>query len=147
MSDEKPLLICTVGLPRSGKSTWARQTGLPIVSPDAIRLAIHGQKFLKSAEPAVWATAQFMVRALFLAGAQAVVLDATNMTKKRRAMWFEDGWRTAFKMFYRPVEDCVAQAVRESDWTLSAVIRDMWEKCEPLDPTCELLHEVPSHLR
>ena len=29
-------LLATVGLPRSGKSTWAKEQGFPIVSPDAI---------------------------------------------------------------------------------------------------------------
>jgi len=38
------ILILTVGLPRSGKSTWAAKKGFPIVSPDAIRLAMHGMR-------------------------------------------------------------------------------------------------------
>ena len=35
-------LIVMVGLPRSGKTTWARKQGYPIVNPDSIRLAFHG---------------------------------------------------------------------------------------------------------
>src|SRR5690554_6874569 len=34
----KHILICTVGLPRSGKTTWARKQSYPIVNPDSIRL-------------------------------------------------------------------------------------------------------------
>ncbi len=30
-------LILTVGLPRSGKTTWALEQGWPIVNPDSIR--------------------------------------------------------------------------------------------------------------
>ena len=80
-------LIAMVGLPRSGKSTWAKKAGHPIVSPDAIRLALHGQRFISEAEPFVWAIAKAMVRALFLAGHSAVILDATNNTRKRRDEW------------------------------------------------------------
>jgi predicted kinase len=71
-------LIMTVGLPRSGKSTWAIAQGHPVVCPDAIRLALHGQPFIATAEPVVWATAKLMVASLFEAGHGVVILDATN---------------------------------------------------------------------
>lgn len=67
-------LLVTVGLPRSGKSTWAKQQGAPVVNPDAIRLALHGQAFLQEAEPLVWVMAKYMVEALFLAGHSTVIL-------------------------------------------------------------------------
>ena len=38
-------IIVTVGLPRSGKTTWAREQGYPIVNPDSIRLSLHGKRF------------------------------------------------------------------------------------------------------
>lgn len=94
----------TVGLPRSGKTTWAREQGLPIVNPDSIRLAIHGQPFIAQAEPFVWATAKAMVRALFLAGHDAVILDATNTTAKRRDDWISRSWRREFVIFGQPEE-------------------------------------------
>lgn len=81
-------LTMMVGLPRCGKSTFAIQRskalGAPIVNPDSIRLAIHGQVYLKSAEPFVWATAGTMVRSLFLTGHEEVILDATNLTEATR---------------------------------------------------------------
>ena len=40
-------LILTVGLPRSGKTTWALAQGYPIVAPDAIRLAVTGQRYVE----------------------------------------------------------------------------------------------------
>jgi predicted kinase len=61
-------LILTMGLPRSGKSTWAKQQSVPIVSPDAIRLAMTGQRWVGELEDMVWVVAKYMVRSLFLAG-------------------------------------------------------------------------------
>ncbi|GAF94425.1 unnamed protein product, partial [marine sediment metagenome] len=61
-------LILTVGLPRSGKTTWARKQGIPMVNPDSIRLALHGKAFIEEAEPMIWTIAKYMVRALFIAG-------------------------------------------------------------------------------
>lgn len=80
-------LILTVGLPYSGKTTWAKSTGWPIVNPDSIRLALHGQRFHAAAEPFVWACAYLMVEALFRAGNHKVIVDATHITAKRRDVW------------------------------------------------------------
>lgn len=83
----KKKLIMTIGLPRCGKSTWAKQQKLPIVNPDSIRLAMHGQRFCAKAEPFVWATAFIMTESLFLAGHDVVILDATNTNEERRNEW------------------------------------------------------------
>lgn len=108
MSDK--LLICTVGLPRSGKSTWSRayskQHGIPIVCPDAVRYAIHGQRFVYHAEQYVWATVNAMIRALFIAGHNQVILDATNVTRKRRDVLKSDDYEVAFHHIDTPVELC-----------------------------------------
>lgn len=44
------ILVITVGLPRSGKSTWAKTLGAPIVSCDAIRQALGVYPFVPKAE-------------------------------------------------------------------------------------------------
>lgn len=87
MAEHERILIVTVGLPRSGKSTWAKRQTFPVVNPDAIRLALHGQRFYGPAEPFVWATAKLMVRSLFGAAHRKVIVDATNCTRKRRDEW------------------------------------------------------------
>lgn len=121
-------LICTVGLPYSGKSTWARQQCypvFPIVCPDEIRLALHGQRFEPRAEPMVWAIAKIMVRALFGAGHDTVILDATNTTPKRREEWLSDEWRTLWKVIDTPVETCLARAERAGDAEIKPIIEKM----------------------
>lgn len=122
------ILLGTMGLPRSGKSTWARafskKHGLPIVEPDAIRLALHGHKFIASAEPLVWATAQLMVASLFGAGHDVVLLDSTNVTRKRR-----DEWQKRFKTYWVPfltdIATCEQRAAQIGDRDLLVVIRVM----------------------
>jgi predicted kinase len=118
-------LICTVGLPRSGKSTWARTTGLPIVNPDAIRLALHGQRFFGPAEPMVWAIAHLMVASLFKAGHNTVVLDATNVTEKRRSEWRKDAEVVTFKVVETPTVVCLGRAGDENDTEIVPVIYRM----------------------
>lgn len=127
-------LILTVGLPRSGKSTWARAQSYPIVNPDAIRLAIHEQRFLLSAEPYVWTVARTMVKALFLAGHDTVILDATNTTKKRREEWLTTGeWWLRYHVVDTPEAECLRRAEATGDQEILPIIKKMAAGYEPLE--------------
>ena len=130
---EERILVLTVGLPHSGKSTWARRQGLPVVNPDSIRLALHGQVFQPLAEPFVWATAKVMVRALFLAGHSTVVLDATNTTEKRRSEWTDREWALCFRVFDTPAAVCAERARQAGREDLLPVIERMAAQYEPVE--------------
>lgn len=134
---EKPTLIGTVGLPYSGKSTWASAQEVPIVCPDQIRLALHGQRFVASAEPLVWAIAHVMVDALFRAGHEVVILDATNVSEKRRNEWYSDRWVTLWKVIDTDDTVCLGRAIQAGDEEIVPVIERMAFEWEP--PTVDLL--------
>jgi predicted kinase len=125
------LLVVLVGLPRAGKSTWARKQGYPVVSRDAIRLAIHGQRYVQQAEHFVTATSKAMVRALFGAGHAVVILDGCNQSRKRRDEWVRPTeWLTAYKLFDVAREVCVERAREKKDAEIVPVIERMaaeWE--------------------
>lgn len=133
---DKKLILLTVGLPRSGKSTWAREQGFPIVCPDAIRLAMYGLRFQAVAEPWVWAMAFTMASALFLAGNTTIIIDATNVSKRRR-----DEWRTKFpdcavevKVFDTSPKECKKRAILTGQEDLLPVIDRMakdWDLEKP----------------
>jgi predicted kinase len=128
------LLILMMGLPQSGKSTWARKHGAPIVNPDAIRLAIHGQAFRANVEPLVWGIVQTMVDALFKAGHNEVILDATNVTKARRYPWLPTmatEWDDVrIVMFRTDADTCRKRAVENNRHDLIQVISKMAESWE-----------------
>ena len=126
-------LILTVGLPRSGKSTWAQQSPHPIVSPDAVRLAMHGQAFVKEAEELVWAMTKIMVRSLFLAGCETVILDATNINRKRREIWKSDLWDREYVEFTTSSEECIQRARDGGREDLIPIIEGMAERQEPIE--------------
>lgn len=125
-------LILLMGLPRSGKSTIAKELsgewGAPIVNPDSIRLALHGQRFEVLAEDFVWAISKTMVRSLFLAGHRKIILDATNTTRRRRDFWKpaeKDEWQTSIYLVNTCEATCRERA--GDDETLKDVIRRMAE--------------------
>ena len=126
-----PCLILMVGLPRSGKTTLARQLGFPIVSPDEIRLALHGQVYVSSAEPFVWAIAKTMVRALFGAGHGTVILDGCNNTVARRDEWKSSSWHSRLLNVATPVSDCRDRAIAAGRDDILPVIDRMAAAHEP----------------
>lgn len=126
-------LILTMGLPRSGKSTWARSKGFPIVNPDAVRLALHGQAFIPEAEKMVWTVTHYMVRALFEAGHDFVILDATNTTRKRRDAWKSDEWTRKYRTFSVDRDECIRRARAMHREDLVPVIERMDDNWEPLE--------------
>lgn len=139
-----PKLILTVGLPQSGKSTWARMQELPIVNPDSIRLALHGKPFIADAEQFVWAIAKCMVNALFLAGHETIVLDATNTTRKRRDEWKSSKWTREYFEFERDPVLCKQRAETTSSDAehlagLVAAIDRMNEQYEPVEDGEEMI--------
>lgn len=126
------VLQMTVGLPLSGKTTYAKSTGYPIVCPDAIRLALHGERFIGNAEPMVWAIAKYMVAALFEAGHDDVVLDATNTTAKRRAEWIDKRWMRAFVPIPTTFDECMRRAKANNDDRIIPTIEKMHKQFEPV---------------
>lgn len=131
-------LIGTVGLPCSGKTTWARGLGpepwpaAPIVSPDELRWAIYDRRYWQPGEPLVWATAHAMVPALFRAGHEVVVLDATNTTRKRRREWEDPRWSTIWRVMDTRYYVCLDRAKRLEDQEILPVLHRMHDQFEPL---------------
>ena len=125
-------LICTVGLPLSGKTTWARDQGFPIVNPDSVRLAIHGLRFEPLTEPLVWAITKIMVRALFTAGHDKVIVDACNTSRKRRDNWQSNDWDTQFVVIDTPRRGCIHRAQEKNDEEIIPSINRMAENWDSL---------------
>lgn len=122
------ILILTVGLPRSGKSTWAHQQGCPVVNRDAIRLALHGQPYIQQAEDMVSAIETYMVTALFTAGHKKVIVDATHLKEKYRKRWESIGARIELAHIDTPKETCIARAINDGRKDLIPIIERMADK-------------------
>lgn len=123
-------LIVLVGLPRSGKSTWAKQQRLPIVSKDAIRLALHGKPYIESSEPMIHCMAMYMVASLFNAGHEKVILDETNVTQEKRNQWISNEWDCKYVIFHTSWEVCTLRAINNGQPYLASVIADMYDKSD-----------------
>lgn len=131
------LLICMVGLPRSGKTTIVRRLmkkyGAPVVRRDDIRLALHGQRYIRSAEPFVKAISDVMIRSLFLSGHEVIICDETNYSRAARDFHKSTGWKTVFYEVPTSPEICKQRAIDTDQIDLLKVIDDMYMRREPLE--------------
>jgi predicted kinase len=118
-------LLMTVGLPRSGKSTWAREQNIPMVNPDAVRMGLYAQAYLPEAEDMVWTITRYMIRSLFIAGHDRVILDATSTTEELRRKWRSSRWVRQFVFFDQYPEQCIERATRSGREDLIPVIQKM----------------------
>lgn len=118
-------LILTVGLPRSGKTTWSKGQGKPIVNRDSIRLAIHGEAYIQKSEPIVTMFEQVMVESLFLAGHEEVIIDATHTTASRIEAWEKLGHEIGLVIFRTPAGLCIERAYEDGRDDLVPVIERM----------------------
>lgn len=80
---------------RSGKSTYAKRwqkeidnTDKVIINSDEIRLALHGQRYVSTAEQFVFAINEVMVRTLFNMGYH-LLIDETNCTMGSIRKWLQ----------------------------------------------------------
>jgi len=106
------MLVATLGIPASGKSTWAKQfcedTGFLRVSSDDLRFMLYGVHDLIS--PIEFDLLDVCVCEL-LKQHKNVVVDATNLKKNHRAKWASvarmEGHEFEVKYFDTPLEKCL----------------------------------------
>jgi len=146
-------LHLTIGLPRSGKSSWAKAQDCPIVNRDSIRFAIGGSIRFFDAEDKVNEIEKIMVKALFKAGHNDVIVDATHLKQKYIDAWEEFShtpmWRPShddrsvrennFEImlvkFPTPLVVCMARAKKDypKESKFPSIIKSMWESAETIE--------------
>jgi len=126
-------LYLTVGLPRSGKSTWAVNQKVPVVSRDAIRKAVHGSSSILKAEELITAIETTMVKSLFLAGHDTIIVDSTHLKKEYRDRWqcspYSDlQWVVEYEFFKTDADTCIKRAIIDKREDLIPIIKAMASK-------------------
>jgi len=128
-------LICTIGLPYSGKKTWAKTQGLPVIDLEVNTKASVTNKASKNTG-ALEFTRQ-MIQSLFASGNPVVILLAENLTKKERSFWQskDSFWNTQYREFKTTALEAtrVAQANGASKAALDQ-IKIKAKAYEPLSP-------------
>lgn len=116
-----------VGLPGSGKSTWAREQGLPILSSDDVRVLLTGDEDNQNVHKQVFAALRFLLRQRLAIGMPVTAIDATNLMPKFRRDWIaiarKFGAQAEAVFFDVPVEIC-HQRNRDRDRVVDPAVID-----------------------
>jgi predicted kinase len=123
-----------VGLPRSGKSTWAENNKVDtdvVISADRLRRLIHGKRFDANEEAYVWQVREYILKTILDQG-HDIIIDETNLTKKRRQKTLrlakEKGYHIQAYVFYGiPIEELHRRAIETDQENLIHIIDLMSE--------------------
>lgn len=78
-------MVVLVGLPGSGKSTWAERQGVTPLSSDAIRHLLADDATDQTIHRRVFLTMRFLLRQRLAIGRPVSYVDATSLTPAERA--------------------------------------------------------------
>jgi predicted kinase len=128
-------LYITVGLPASGKSTWARALvrestpgSIVRVNKDLLRLMLHDGVYAKGTEKQVLTARDSLVHKFLSAGCD-VVVDDTNFHPAHIARLNELAGRHGAEVIIRhfdvDVDECIRRDAHRQDSVGEQVIREM----------------------
>ncbi len=88
MTEDSPRIVLLVGLPGSGKSTWASAQGWNPISSDALRLQLSDDITNQTIHARVFAAVRYLLRQRLAIGRLLNCVDATNLTRMDRKPYF-----------------------------------------------------------
>lgn len=85
----RPCLVVLVGLPGSGKSTWAARQGAAVISSDHLRYILSDDETNQAIHRTVFGLMRLLVRIRIELCRPVTYIDATHLTRRERRPWIK----------------------------------------------------------
>src|SRR5436305_4413703 len=131
----KGVVVLTIGLPGSGKTTWFKRRGVTPLSSDMLRSLLFDDITEQRYQNLVVSTLRSLLRARLIAKMPWNYVDATNLSPRERKQWIgmarSFGYEVQAVFFDVPLEVCLERNSRRERAVQEEVMRRMAEKLRP----------------
>jgi len=123
----RPKLILLVGLPGSGKSTWAAREKLPVLSSDELRRILADDLTDQSIHARVFSVLRLLIKHRLELKRPVTCIDATNLTPKERRPYIALARRHDAIVEAVFFDTSIAECQRRNRWRKRVVPREAIE--------------------
>jgi len=131
----KGVVILSVGLPGSGKTTWFKRKGVTPLSSDLLRTLLFDDATEQRHQDLVFSSLRYLLRTRMMARRPLNYVDATNLSPKERRHWIrmarEFGYEVHAVYFDVSLETCLERNRKRQRIVPEDVMQRMSAKLRP----------------
>lgn len=133
--EPRGVVVLTIGLPGSGKTTWYKRRGVTPLSSDLLRSILFDSITEQRYQGLVFSTLRSLLRARLIAKMPWNYVDATNLSPHERRQWIKMargfGYEVHAVFFDVPLDLCLERNRKRERQVSEDVMKQMAQRLKP----------------